>query len=183
MLEAEAVQLAHNLMTEWGLDDWCFKINRRRRSLGMCYFESKRIELSAIYLQNNSAEHVEGTLLHEIAHALTPNHGHDKIWLEEVIRIGGRAKIKCSDAKMPLGIWRAHCPNCAKTFSRHRKPRPVDVFHCTVCGEERGILEFNRVAEIKPIRPHKTVAMALAQSIFASNEAVIDSKLQNRIVS
>jgi predicted SprT family Zn-dependent metalloprotease len=182
LLESDAVQLAHDLMQEWGLEDWCFKINRRRRSLGMCFFESRRIELSAIYLQNNSAEHVIGTLLHEIAHALTPNHGHDKFWLEAVVRIGGRAKIKCSDAKMPLGNWRAQCPSCDKTFSRHRKPRVIDIFHCTVCGEERGTLEFQRTAELKPMRARQTT-VALAQSIFASNEANIDAKLQNRIVS
>lgn len=28
------------------------------------------------------------TLLHEIAHILTPNHGHDKKWLEEYIKLG-----------------------------------------------------------------------------------------------
>ena len=146
MLEADAVQLARQLMRRWGLDDWCFKINRRRRSLGMCFFESRRIELSAIYIRNNSCEHVCETLLHEIAHALTPNHGHDKIWLQEVVRIGGRAKIKCTDATMPLGHWRAQCPSCDKTFSRHRKPRMIDVFHCTSCGEEKGTLEFQRLA-------------------------------------
>ena len=182
MLEAEAVQLAQDLMNQWGLDDWRFKINRRRRSLGMCFFESKRIELSAIYLQNNTTEHVVETLLHEIAHALTPNHGHDKVWFDEVVRIGGRAKIKCSDAKMPLGNWRAQCPSCDKTFSRHRRPRVIDVFHCTICGEERGTLEFQLAVDAKK-PPARQAVMVLAQSIFASNEASIESKLQTRIVS
>lgn len=149
MLEAEAVQLALQLMHRWGLHDWSFKINRRRRSLGMCYVGSRRIELSVIYIRNNSAEHIKETLLHEIAHALTPNHGHDKIWLDVVEQIGGRAKVKCSDAQMPLGHWRAKCPTCCKTFSRHRKPRIDDIFHCTACGEERGLLTFERIAPVK----------------------------------
>jgi predicted SprT family Zn-dependent metalloprotease len=149
LFEAEAVQLALQLMQRWGLHDWCFKINRRRRSLGMCFFGSRRIELSIIYIRNNSVEHIRQTLLHEIAHALTPNHGHDKVWLEVVEQIGGRAKVKCSDAQMPLGHWRAECPTCCKTFSRHRKPRTDDIFHCTACGEDRGLLTFERMQPAK----------------------------------
>lgn len=144
LLQAEAMKLAHNLMLVWGLTDYRFKLNRRRRSLGMCFIESKRIELSTIYIQHNSADHVCQTLLHEIAHALTPHHAHDKVWLDAVKKIGGRAKIKCADANMPAGLWRASCPSCAKVFSRHRKPRTLDVFHCTICGEEKGSLKFER---------------------------------------
>jgi predicted SprT family Zn-dependent metalloprotease len=144
--EAEAVQLARDLMNRWGLHDWEFKVNRRRRALGMCFAESKRLELSSIYIRNNDAEHVQDTILHEIAHALTPDHGHDKVWLAAAMRIGGRAKVKCTDAKMPPGQWQAQCPSCQRRFSRHRKPRLIDEFHCVTCGEERGSLLFARTA-------------------------------------
>src|ERR1700733_2821262 len=146
LYEAEAVLMARVLMCHWSLDDWEFRINRRRRALGMCFVESKRIELSQVYIRNNDSEHVRDTILHEIAHALAPGHGHDQIWLDTVMIIGGRAKVKCSDAIMPPGSWQAECPNCRKLFSQLRKPKWGDAFHCLGCGEEKGALLFERVA-------------------------------------
>ncbi len=143
--EAEAVAMARVLMGHWSLDDWEFRINRRRRALGMCFIESKRIELSQVYICNNDREHVRDTILHEIAHALAPGHGHDQVWLDTVMIIGGRAKVKCSDAVMPPGSWQAECPSCQKVFSKLRKPKCLDAFHCIGCGEEKGALLFERV--------------------------------------
>jgi predicted SprT family Zn-dependent metalloprotease len=153
-------------MHHWGLEDWEFRINRRRRFLGMCFNESRRIELSQTYIRNNDSEHVRYTLLHEIAHALAPNHGHDNVWYDTVMLIGGRAKVKCSDAVMPPGNWQAVCPNCSKNFSKLRKPKWVDAFHCVKCGEERGTLIFERVQ----CMPRKALRQRRAGSLIGAGE-------------
>ena len=42
-------QLAYDLLAKHGLRDWTFAFNRRKRSLGLCLYKIRTIELS-VYL-------------------------------------------------------------------------------------------------------------------------------------
>jgi hypothetical protein len=46
---------AINLMQKHGLDDWTFKINQNRSSLGLCRFIKKSIEVSVFNIESNSS--------------------------------------------------------------------------------------------------------------------------------
>ena len=67
-----AQQCANDLMAEHGLTagGWSFAFNRRKRSLGICNYTGKRIELSSAFVARNDEAAVRDTILHEIAHAL-----------------------------------------------------------------------------------------------------------------
>ena len=135
----EARRLALELLTRHGLADWGFAFNRRKRSLGLCLYAARRIELSIHLVEKNGPEEIRDTILHEIAHALVgPEHGHDAFWKRKCLEIGARPQ-RCSEADMPLGKWRAHCGGCGASFHRYRRPRGSGWF-CRDCGPERGSL-------------------------------------------
>lgn len=132
--------LALDLMARHGLHDWGFDFNRRKRSMGLCRYGAKSIELSIYFVDRNGAEEVRDTVLHEIAHALVgPDHGHDAVWKAKCVAIGAKPQ-RCGQADMPHGRWQAQCSGCSKVFSRHRRPKRLSGWFCPGCGPERGKL-------------------------------------------
>jgi predicted SprT family Zn-dependent metalloprotease len=140
-LKALAVQkLARELLDRHGLHDWVFAFNRRKRSLGFCWYGKRTIELSIYLVARNGEAEILDTLLHEIAHALVgPGHGHDAVWRRKCREIGA-LPLRCGQADMPDGRWRARCGSCGKGFHRYRKPKRMEGWFCRGCGPERGQL-------------------------------------------
>jgi predicted SprT family Zn-dependent metalloprotease len=133
-------KLALELLAVHGLNDWSFGFNRRKRSLGLCVFHRRTIEVSVFFVLQNPPEEIVDTILHEIAHALVgPRHGHDRVWKQKCREIGAKPQ-RCGHAEMPEGKWRASCGQCGKKFHRHRKPKRTRGWHCRSCGPERGKL-------------------------------------------
>jgi predicted SprT family Zn-dependent metalloprotease len=131
-------KLALELMARHGLHGWTFGLNRRKRTLGLCRYDAKTIELSTYLIDRNSAEEVRDTLLHEIAHALVgPGHGHDAIWKAKAVEVGARPQ-RCGQADMPHGRWQARCGGCGEAFARYRRPRRLTGWFCRRCGPQRG---------------------------------------------
>jgi predicted SprT family Zn-dependent metalloprotease len=138
---------ARRLMDAHGLHNWSFAYNRRKRSLGVCQFRRRRIELSIHLLEHNPAAEVRDTILHEIAHALVgPGHGHDRVWKEMCRKVGARPERIAHEAHMPPGRWQAGCGACGKVYHRHRRPPRLDGWYCRGCGRKRGSLRW-RLAE------------------------------------
>jgi predicted SprT family Zn-dependent metalloprotease len=111
--------------------------------MGLCVFHRRRIELSIHFVErDNPLEEIRDTILHEIAHALVgPGHGHDEVWQRKCVEIGARP-VRCGQADMPEGRWRAQCRSCGQKFNRHRKPKLSDRWFCQDCGPERGKLRW-----------------------------------------
>ncbi len=148
-----AGQLAERLMREHALlpgptqprtrKHWTFGFNNRKRCLGLCRFDAKRIELSAAFVQRNDEPAVRDTVLHEIAHALAgPKAGHGQAWKDACVRIGAKPERLDREADMPAGRWRAACPGCGHEHTRHRRPARGARYHCRACGPGRGPLVF-----------------------------------------
>jgi predicted SprT family Zn-dependent metalloprotease len=132
---------ARRLLDAFGLTDWTFGFNRRKRSLGVCLYARRRIELSVHLVSRNGVAEVRDTLLHEIAHALVgPGHGHDAVWKARCVEIGARPERLAHEVDMPRGRWQAHCRTCGVLHHRHRRPRPLRGWFCRSCGPERGRL-------------------------------------------
>jgi predicted SprT family Zn-dependent metalloprotease len=141
---SEAEQLARKLMADFGLPDWAFGWNRRKRSLGLCRYREKRLELSAHFVQANPLEQVRETILHEIAHALAGEKaGHGPKWKALRAQVGCLPQ-RCDhgQAVMPRGRWSARCAACGKEYWRHRRPARRARYWCRTCGPERGLVVF-----------------------------------------
>jgi hypothetical protein len=87
-----AEKRANELIKNHGLLEkgWTFKWNKNKRSFGICRYQQKRIELSAILTVHQTVDQVEDTLIHEIAHALTPGNGHGTQWKAVASKLGAR---------------------------------------------------------------------------------------------
>lgn len=133
-------QLALDLLASHGLQDWSFAFNWRKRSLGLCLYRLRRIELSVHFVERNDRVEIVDTILHEIAHALVgPQHGHNTTWKRKCLEIGARPE-RCGDAAMPEGRWQAACTGCGQQFRRHRRPKRIRGWFCLKCGPDAGKL-------------------------------------------
>lgn len=91
----DAQILMNQKMREHGLIEkgWKFAFNNRlKRVLGRCWDSKRLLELSTAYVQANDEKLVLDTILHEIAHALSPGDGHGKVWHATCVRIGAVPK-------------------------------------------------------------------------------------------
>lgn len=134
MKEIAARNLANALLEEHGLRDkgWRFAFDESKSHFGLCDYRRKVIFLSRIFCLTITDEHVKDTLLHEIAHALTPGHGHDAIWKAKARSIGctgDRCGNIANEAKDEKSLERFNrlkykysytCPEC-KNVIYHKK--------------------------------------------------------------
>jgi predicted SprT family Zn-dependent metalloprotease len=140
-----AAELARQLMEQHGLACWEFRFNRRRQSMGLCVYSTKRIELSLPFVRGNDEGLVRDTILHEIAHALAGHRaGHGPVWKARCLQLGAQPQ-RCGQAAMPMGAWRATCPTCRRTFHRHRRPARQSRYSCSACGAKSGPLTFKHL--------------------------------------
>jgi predicted SprT family Zn-dependent metalloprotease len=85
-----AEMLARTLMDQHGLRGWTFGFDRAARRFGACFWRRKHISLSWKLTRLNSEAEVRDTILHEIAHAMTPNDGHGEKWKATCVAIGAK---------------------------------------------------------------------------------------------
>jgi len=139
----DASEMARALMDRHGLRDWQFRFNNRKRSLGLCLYTDRRIELSRYLVRDNDEQAVRETMLHEIAHALAgPAAGHGPRWKAVCRHIGARPeRIDCR-ATMPEGDWRATCSHCGAVYARHRRPPGGGTYYCRDCRQQAPPLVF-----------------------------------------
>lgn len=89
--------LARSLMAEHGIGDtWTFVFDNATRRMGQCRYAQRTISVSRHYAQHADEAHVRDTLLHEIAHALTPGARHGLRWKAMAQKLGATPKA-CAD--------------------------------------------------------------------------------------
>ena len=107
------------------LRGWILGLDRAKQRAGACHYRAKTITLSEHYIRMNEWDEVRNTVLHEIAHALTPaDRGHGWSWASKCIELG-IAPNRCYDAEkvnMPQGGVAIICPNHGEIGRRHRMP-------------------------------------------------------------
>lgn len=81
-------------MAQHGLAGWSFRFDHARRRFGSCRYRERVITLSRPLVLLNGVDEVRDTILHEIAHALTPGDGHGGKWKSACRRIGARP-VRC----------------------------------------------------------------------------------------
>jgi predicted SprT family Zn-dependent metalloprotease len=122
---AAARTLARRLMDQHGLADWSLAFDRSARRFGVCSPSRKLISLSRKLVLLNSEAEVRDTILHEIAHALTPGDGHGKAWKAMCIRIGAKP-VRCYtnatvvSPERKAAWFEIGCQKCAWWVDRRR---------------------------------------------------------------
>jgi predicted SprT family Zn-dependent metalloprotease len=131
MLSIDAEKLAKQLIQQY-CPGYVFQWDRSKRRFGACYRGKSTISLSLDLTIRNSEEQVRDTILHEIAHALTPGHHHDYTWKMACIRIGAKPE-RCYNSTVIKAdhVYEAKC-HCMvhKAFRRIR--RNLICKHCRV---------------------------------------------------
>jgi len=116
-------KLANQLIKKYKLDKqgWTFKWDYARTRFGLCDYGKKTIQLSTYLTQAIPMSEVKDTLLHEIAHALTPNDGgHGKEWMDMCVKIGARPE-RCKDVEFIKEV-----PQLKKYYPKGRSYREYE---------------------------------------------------------
>jgi len=128
----QARQLARELIDEHGLSHVEFKFSNARSRHGQCLQQRNwlgesvyvRISLSRYYVLMNDENDIRKTIIHEIAHALTLGHGHDRVWQLKAMELG-ISPSRTGKSNMPKGRWKGTCSICGEVFYKHRGGKHV----------------------------------------------------------
>ncbi len=154
--------LAVKLMQQHGLVGWSFKFDHARRRFGCCNFTRRVISLSKPLTFLNEEGEVRDTILHEIAHALTPKTGHGPAWKAMCVRLGAKP-VRCfkseevvTPPKRPAPM-QIGCPTCGWWADRHKRTNRK-----LICRKCRTVVVYRAAIPAKP------PAMETRQPIGAS---------------
>lgn len=131
--------MALALMREHGLDDWHFSFDYAFRRFGSCNIRTRKITLSRRLVSLSDEAQVRNTILHEIAHALTPGEGHSEVWRAKALEIGSDGK-RCygDEVARPTPKYTLFCPNCNIKAPRYRKQRRIKLVCVACCNKYNG---------------------------------------------
>jgi predicted SprT family Zn-dependent metalloprotease len=113
--------LAVSTLAQYGLLEKGWKVawdNGKRRA-GACHYGTRTISLSRHILPTAPDAEVRETILHEVAHALTPGHNHDGVWRAKLIEMGGTG-ARTHSMETPKGRYEVVCANCGVIGHRHQ---------------------------------------------------------------
>jgi SNF2 family DNA or RNA helicase len=98
-----ATELARAKLNEFGLDNWKVKVkvDSKQSFLGLCIYKDKSIIINAHHVDLHPDAEVIDTILHEVAHALTPGHAHDEVWENKAKELGLKNPVACSFLNLP----------------------------------------------------------------------------------
>jgi len=154
--------------------DWRFMIKPiTKRRIGECSYRYKLLCVNEDFLNVLTRAEFRDTVLHEIAHALTPDAGHGPVWVAKAKEIGCTGQ-RCGDRELAVAKqaedinngdikrYLAICKSCGK---EHFKARSSRCELACVCYKEHGVSRdsiFNEgspyILEFKDLGTKKTRA-------------------------
>ncbi len=142
---AAADEMARDLigtyLPGWGLR-WS---SRAKDQAGQCDYTAREIQLSGLLMSLWEPEQQRDTVLHEIAHALTPGHKHDRVWQAMCVRVGAdpsRTWGHNGETRIP-GAWTGTCP-AGHVATRHKRPDPRREYVCIQCGTRSAVVTWEK---------------------------------------
>lgn len=163
--------MASQKLYQHKLFGWSFNIVDVCRRLGVCKHGKQRIEIQEYYALNNPPEIVVDTLMHEIAHALTPGHHHNSFWKSVAIQLGAQP-VSCkkrTDIQLKPGNWKATCDECGKVYYKYKNSPGLENrrFGCLVC---KNMIAFEWAGD--PADKPKAISMWQAQCPCGTHKKV-----------
>lgn len=127
-------QVARQIMNEYGLQIWTIQIDSAKRRNGQCNYAKRQLSFSKFFIAGNPESMILNTLLHEIAHALTPGERHSAKWAAKCAKIGYPNPTRCTASDMPKGKYQATCGKCGPIDAfRHRLTEHSQFQRHTAC--------------------------------------------------
>lgn len=126
------------LFAEFGITGWHVAFDNARQRAGQTRYRSRTVSFSKHFVASNTAERVEQTIRHEIAHVLAgAGAGHGPIWKAKCRITGhtGEREYSAADTVMPAKPWRGTC-GCGAAWERHRLTAYMQNAICTACGKK-----------------------------------------------
>ena len=121
----------NNISSEWVLD-----FDSAKTRCACCRYSIKKVVVSRNYLNNKTVDlnKMKNTLLHEIAHIMTPGDGHGQLWKRVALQIGCDGK-RCSDIQEIMeSKWLLKCKCGMVNLPRHRRClKKVKNWKCKEC--------------------------------------------------
>ncbi len=113
------------------LPGWTFAFNRQRRTLGLCRYRERRIELSRLHAKAGTAAQARSTVLHEIAHGLAgPGTAHGPVWQRIMRELGEEPAVTaCTEYQLNDYRWalvRLEGTHLHWIAGRYRRPKRTD---------------------------------------------------------
>lgn len=156
--------LAVTTLAQYGLLEKGWKVawdNGKRRA-GACHYGTRTISLSRHILPLASDEEIRETILHEVAHALTPGHSHDGIWRAKLIEMGGTG-ARTHKMETPKGRYEVVCAKCGVIGHRHQaqgswkgtvnRPEGFAMYTHRVCGQRLWLRDTKGMGIVLPAQP------------------------------
>lgn len=114
---------------------WGFEWTNKKTVFGVCNYARQKILLSTALVLINDEKTVRNTILHEIAHALTPEDGHGRVWRKKFVEMGGDGEIYYNPekVKVPSPKYEVRC-TCGRYRNFYRRPK-YHTYLCK-CGNE-----------------------------------------------
>ncbi len=139
-----AEMIALDLMRYY-VPDFSFSWDRSFVRFGFCHRLKKRITISKRLTELNSEEIFINTILHEIAHAISPAFSHhDEEWRKNAVSIGCDGQ-RCygDDVVQVKPLYRITCQKCGYQIlrGRYRRFRVNHLMHRN-CG---GFFQWNKI--------------------------------------
>jgi len=130
--ERQVLHAATAALVEHGLYDqgWRAKLDNAKKRLGYSHAAKKLISFSRPYIRLNGLAGMADTVLHEVAHALTPkDRGHGPAWRATARKIGAKPERCNGDAVSPAGKYVADC-SCGNEHARFKRPPAPGTRRC-----------------------------------------------------
>jgi len=136
----KAIEIGKKLINKY-CPEYKLKIGNMKREHGYCNYTNKTIALSKYYIINNTEESVTGTIIHEIAHALTRGDNHGKKWQAKCIELGGDGKRLSNKTNGVPKKWKYVCEKCGNSFETFRKSKRIGA--CLYCCNKHNYGEYD----------------------------------------
>src|SRR6188474_344117 len=94
----KATKFAREQLIKYDLKEWHIRLTTdlTKPFLGLCSYKDKCIILNAHHIDTHPEPDVIDTILHEIAHALTPGEQHGIVWQNKAREVGCSNISACS---------------------------------------------------------------------------------------
>jgi predicted SprT family Zn-dependent metalloprotease len=128
-------EILNKKLKEHKLDNWKVEYTNTLSTIGKCCYVEKKFQFSLKFIEVNDKEFMTDVILHEIAHALTPNQKHNAIWRHKALEIGciPLRRVKSKDIMLPEQIYKYEykCLNCDKIIKTKSKLKKLSAcFDC-----------------------------------------------------